>query len=107
MRMTAQTLKHRPLDEDVAIDDVASFASLPGRDSASNQEPRGVHHDHVYDSIVDLAPGPDNPTPMVRLGNRINPHPDLELLIKLEGMNAFGSIKDRTALYMLRGLHLK
>jgi cysteine synthase A/cysteine synthase B len=60
----------------------------------------------VYDSIVDLAPNPDNPTPMVRLSSRINPHPDYEVLLKLEGMNPFGSIKDRTALYMLNGLEL-
>jgi cysteine synthase A/cysteine synthase B len=60
----------------------------------------------VYDSIVDLAPGPDNPTPMVRLSGRMNPHDDYDVLLKLEGMNPFGSIKDRTALYMLRGLQL-
>ena len=63
--------------------------------------------DRVYDSILDLAPGPDNPTPMVRLSERSNPHTDLEILLKLEGMNPFGSIKDRTALYMLNGLHLE
>ena len=61
----------------------------------------------VFDSIVDLAPNPDNPTPMVRLSGRINPHPDLDVLVKLEGMNPFGSIKDRTALYMLDGLDLE
>jgi len=61
----------------------------------------------VYDSIVDLAPNPDNPTPMVRLSERLNPHADYEVLLKLEGMNPFGSIKDRTALYMLKGLHLR
>jgi hypothetical protein len=60
----------------------------------------------VYDSIVDLAPNPDNPTPMVRLSSRMNPHPDYEVLLKLEGMNPFGSIKDRTALFMLNGLEL-
>jgi cysteine synthase A/cysteine synthase B len=60
----------------------------------------------IYDSIVDLAPNPDNPTPMVRLSGRMNPHPDYEVLVKLEGMNPFGSIKDRTALYMLNGLNL-
>jgi len=62
--------------------------------------------DQVYDSIVDLAPSLYNPTPMVRLSRRINPHEDYEVLLKLEGMNPFGSIKDRTALYMLRGLQL-
>ena len=60
----------------------------------------------VYDSIVDLAPNPDNPTPMVRISRRLNRHPDYEVLVKLEGMNPFGSIKDRTALYMLNGLQL-
>lgn len=63
--------------------------------------------DRVYDSIVDLAPSPDNPTPMVRLSRRINPHEDFEVLLKLEGMNPFGSIKDRTALYMLGGLKIE
>jgi len=60
----------------------------------------------VYDSIVDLAPNPDNPTPMVRISRRLNRYPDYEVLVKLEGMNPFGSIKDRTALYMLNGLQL-
>jgi len=63
--------------------------------------------DQVYDSIVDLAPSLYNPTPMVRLSRRINRHEDYEVLLKLEGMNPFGSIKDRTALYMLRSLQLK
>ena len=63
--------------------------------------------DQIHDSIVDLIPGPNNPTPMVRLGKRFNPHPDFELLVKLEGMNPFGSIKDRTAWFMLNGLQLK
>jgi len=43
----------------------------------------------------------------VRLSERGNPHEGYEVLIKLEGMNPFGSIKDRTALYMLRGLELE
>ena len=62
---------------------------------------------HVYDSIVDLAPSHDNPTPMVRLSDRSNSHADYDVLLKLEGMNPFGSIKDRAALYMLRGLQLE
>lgn len=64
--------------------------------------------DHqVFDSIADLIPSPDNPTPMLRLGERFNPHADYEVLLKLEGMNPFGSIKDRTAHFMLKGLKLK
>lgn len=72
----------------------------------ANVETLFPHQPEVYDSIVDLVPGPDNPTPMVRIGERFNPYPDFELLVKLEGMNPFGSIKDRTALFMLNGLRL-
>lgn len=61
----------------------------------------------VYDSIVDLAPNADNPTPMVRVSRRFNPEPAYEVYLKLEGMNPFGSIKDRIALYMLNGLQLE
>jgi cysteine synthase len=61
----------------------------------------------IHDSIVDLIPGPDNPTPLVRVGERFNAAPGFELLVKLEGMNPFGSIKDRTAWFMLKGLALE
>jgi cysteine synthase len=44
---------------------------------------------------------------MVRLSERSNPQTDLEILLKLEGMNPFGSIKDRTAWYMLKELQLR
>ncbi len=63
--------------------------------------------DDIYDSVVDLIPGPDNPTPIVRIGERFNAHAGFELLVKLEGMNPFGSIKDRTAWFMLRELQLR
>jgi len=65
------------------------------------------YDDQIFDSIAELIPGPDNPTPMLRLGDRFNPHADFELLLKLEGMNPFGSIKDRTAHFMLQGLQLE
>ena len=60
----------------------------------------------IRDSIVELIPGPDNPTPIVRVGSRFNAQDDFDLLVKLEGMNPFGSIKDRTAWYMLKDLEL-
>jgi S-sulfo-L-cysteine synthase (O-acetyl-L-serine-dependent) len=72
----------------------------------TNVESLFTHQDQVYDSIVDLIPGPDNPTPMVRLGERFNSRADFDLLVKLEGMNPFGSIKDRTAYFMLKDLQL-
>ncbi len=72
----------------------------------ANVETLFPRHDQIHDSIVDLIPGPDNPTPIVRLGKRFSSSPDFELLVKLEGMNPFGSIKDRTAHFMLKGLQL-
>jgi len=60
----------------------------------------------VYDSIVDLIANTDNPTPMVKLSKRYNAEPDFDIFVKLEGFNPFGSIKDRTALYLLQGLNL-
>jgi threonine synthase len=60
----------------------------------------------VYDSIADLVADPDHPTPLVRLSKRFNPEPDLQVYVKLEGFNPFGSIKDRVALYLLRGTPL-
>jgi len=89
------------------IDAVAEVTTLARDWRADNLDGKGQNDSRVYDSIVDLAPDPDNPTPMVRLSDRINSHADYEVLVKLEGMNPFGSIKDRTALYMLRGLKLR
>jgi len=63
--------------------------------------------ERVYDSILDLIPNPNNPTPIIRLSERFNLNRDLEMLLKLEGLNPFGSIKDRTAFYMLKDLQLK
>ena len=57
----------------------------------------------VYDSVADLIADPENPTPMIRLSERSRPSKDFEIYVKLERNNPFGSIKDRTALYLLRG----
>jgi cysteine synthase len=56
-----------------------------------------------YDDIRELIADPANPTPMVRLP-RIAPPGDFELYVKLEWFNPFGSIKDRTALFLLQGM---
>ena len=56
-----------------------------------------------YEDIRELIAGPENPTPLVRV-NRALPPGGLELYLKLEWYNPFGSIKDRTALYLLNGL---
>lgn len=61
----------------------------------------------VYENVIELVADPQNPTPMVRLSRRFNPHEDYEMFVKLERNNPFGSIKDRTALYLLNGLQLE
>jgi cysteine synthase A/cysteine synthase B len=54
-----------------------------------------------YDDIRELLPSLRNPTPLVRL-NRVVP--DLEMYLKLEWLNPFGSVKDRTAAFLLQGM---
>jgi len=80
--------------------------SLAYRTIPARQETTDPRQQRVFDSVVDLIANPDNPTPMVRLSNRYNPTDNFELFVKLEAFNPFGSIKDRTALYLLRGTQL-
>jgi cysteine synthase B len=61
------------------------------------------HTTRVYDSIVEMLPAEENPSPMVRL-NRVASLEDFPLYAKLEWMNPFGSVKDRAAFEMLRDL---
>lgn len=56
-----------------------------------------------YDSILDQCGDPAHPTPIVRL-NRVLGNPDVALYVKCEWENPFGSIKDRTAKWLIRGL---
>lgn len=55
----------------------------------------------VYDSMLDLLSGVDNPTPLVRL-HRVTPFEHTEVYVKLEWYNPFGSVKDRVAANMIR-----
>ena len=61
----------------------------------------------VYDNVAELVADPSNPTPMVRLSERFNDSPAFDIYVKLERNNPFGSIKDRTALYLLNGTRLE
>jgi len=61
----------------------------------------------VYDNVADLVADPDNPTPMLRLSRRFTGLDGFDIYVKLERNNPFGSIKDRTALYLLNGLELR
>jgi len=69
--------------------------------------PEDAPRRRVYENVADLIADPENPTPMVRLSARSRPAPDFDIYVKLERNNPFGSIKDRTALYLLRGTPLR
>ena len=56
-----------------------------------------------FDDIRQLIGSLDNPTPLVRINRVIAPALG-PVFLKLEWFNPFGSIKDRTALYLLQGL---
>lgn len=56
-----------------------------------------------FEDIRELLPDVDNPTPLVRVG-RVMPEGSAPLYLKLEWLNPFGSIKDRTAAYLLADL---
>ncbi|MHC4156741.1 MAG: pyridoxal-phosphate dependent enzyme, partial [Planctomycetota bacterium] len=65
------------------------------------------NENRVYESVTDLIANVRNPTPMVRVGARVNPSKDFLIYIKLERYNPFGSAKDRIALSMLNGANIK
>ena len=50
------------------------------------------HALRVYDSILGLLSGPDNPTPLVRL-NRVSPFKETQVYGKLEWYNPFGAVR--------------
>ena len=56
-----------------------------------------------YEDVRELLPSVHNPTPLVRV-RRALPDGAAPLYLKLEWLNPFGSIKDRTAAYLLAGL---
>jgi cysteine synthase A/cysteine synthase B len=56
-----------------------------------------------YDDIRELIASPADPTPLLRL-NRSVPEDLFPMYLKLEWFNPFGSIKDRTAMYLLKGM---
>jgi S-sulfo-L-cysteine synthase (O-acetyl-L-serine-dependent) len=58
-----------------------------------------------YRDIGDLIASPKNPTPLVRLNQVLAS--TLEAYLKLEWFNPFGSIKDRTARYLLEGMRAR
>src|SRR5437773_4920594 len=61
------------------------------------------HRTRVYESVFEMLPSEENPTPLVRI-NRLNKTADFPLYAKLEWLGPFGSVKDRAAWAMLRDL---
>jgi cysteine synthase B len=59
----------------------------------------------VYDSIMDMFPSEQNPTPLVRLRNLVPANSTL--YAKLEWMNPYGSVKDRAAREMIEDLEAR
>ncbi len=60
------------------------------------------HASRVYESILEMLPSEQNPSPLVRL-NRLTPEGS-ELWAKLEWMNPFGSVKDRAASALIEAM---
>jgi len=59
------------------------------------------HSTRVYEGMLEMLSGEENPTPLVRL-NRVLPPLQARLYAKLEWYNPFGSVKDRVADNLLR-----
>ena len=72
----------------------------------AQRKQRADHQRRVYTDITQLIASPENPTPLVRV-NRVNPHKDFQIYLKMERYNPFGSVKDRIAYAMLNGLDTK
>ena len=73
-------------------------------DKAAGTQALGSKHElRRYADIRELIAGQANPTPLVRV-NRVVPPGQFELYLKLEWFNPFGSIKDRTAAFLLKGM---
>ena len=59
------------------------------------------HQLRVYDNVLEMLSGVENPTPLLRL-NRTVPFRQAQVYAKLEWYNPFGSVKDRVAAQMIR-----
>ena len=59
------------------------------------------HVKRVYEGMLEMLSGEENPTPIVRL-NRVVPQTQAKIYAKLEWYNPFGSVKDRVAHNLLR-----
>lgn len=72
-------------------------------DSNTNGDLRSNPALRRYNDIRELIGKADEPTPLLRI-RRTLASDSLKLFLKLEWFNPFGSIKDRTAYYLLKGM---
>ncbi len=64
------------------------------------------HDRRVYENVLEMLPGPENPSPLVRI-NRLSRSEGFPLYAKLEWLNPFGSVKDRAAYEMFADLEAR
>lgn len=79
---------------------------MTDKDSSSDEGRLGLGNDSRlvrYDNLLDMCGDTAHPTPLVRL-NHVQKNPEIALYVKCEWVNPFGSIKDRTAKWLLAGL---
>jgi len=78
-------------------------APLPSPSPQAIPEPlRGRADLRRFDDVRELIASEHNPTPLVRLKHTIPS--GVEAFLKLEWLNPFGSVKDRTAYFLLNGM---
>lgn len=85
---------------------VAPGKKASGGASQTDSPPGNDVNRRVFNSVFEMLPSVENPTPMIRI-NRLNETKEFELFAKLEWFNPFGSVKDRAAWAMLRDLELR
>jgi cysteine synthase B len=71
-----------------------AIRALPPR----SEKPVGRHYPNILDAI--------GHTPLVEV-SRMSPNPNVRILVKLEGVNPTGSVKDRVALAMVEDLEAR
>jgi cysteine synthase A/cysteine synthase B len=89
-----------------ALNDIENF-NVPDGQSIERKKHNFNHQLRVYEDVVDLIASPKNPTPLIKLNERINPYKEFPIYLKLERYNPFGSIKDRIAISMLEELKIQ
>src|SRR3972149_9788152 len=80
-----------------------SVKNLTGVPGGAQRRLNSSHALRRYNDICELIANQANPTPLVCLA-KVVPRGEFELYVKLEWFNPFGSIKDRTAFFLLKGM---